>query len=168
MILQLTKDQFTLIDEEDYIRISTLGKWQAIGPNKGKYYAVHNTHRNINGKRTGITLLLHRFLTNAPEGMEVDHINGDSLDNRKFNLRICTKAQNRANVPGKPNHRSSQYKGVRFKKDHAGNKKAWEARIKTKHIGYYATELEAAIAYNQKALEFDGDFAYINKLEVHG
>jgi hypothetical protein len=94
----------------------------------------------------------------------VDHINGDGLDNRRCNLRLCTHAENMANT-GSYKNSSSQYKGVTFfKRD--GN---WQAKIcpkgKTIHLGYYSQESEAALAYNYAAKHYFGDFAKFN--EVH-
>ena len=107
-------------------------------------------------------LSIHRILTNAPDGMEVDHINRDSLDNRKQNLRICTKSQNQMNSGKEQLGRSSHYKGVSLYKRH--NK--WMSRIKKRRkeyfLGYYENEIDAAKAYDTKAKELFGEFARLN------
>ena len=98
---------------------------------------------------------------NAPKGMVVDHIDGNGLNNRKSNLRICTKAQNVHNSRPRTNT-SSKYKGVFWNK---ANKK-WSATIhkgdKWTYIGGFDDEKEAARAYDRKAAEFFGEFAYLN------
>ena len=93
--------------------------------------------------------------------MHVDHINGNPLDNRKSNLRICTNAENQRNR-GVNKNNTSGYKGVCWAKQ---NKK-WKARIKHNgkliHLGYYKDKEEAARAYDKKAKELHGEYAYLN------
>lgn len=105
---------------------------------------------------------LHRMLLRPPADMVVDHINGDRLDNRRANLRVCTQTENLAN--GKP-HRDgkSKYRGVCFRKREG----TWRAQIslggqKSKYLGQYPTEEEAAMAYDHAARERYGDFARLN------
>jgi hypothetical protein len=102
---------------------------------------------------------MHRFLMNPAVGMTVDHINKDTLDNRKANLRVCTNQQN---VMGKCGHGAS-YKGVSFYK-RTGK---WVAKIKhnyvTINLGYFDDETEAALAYNKKAKELFGEYATLNE-----
>lgn len=102
---------------------------------------------------------LHRLLMNAPAGLLVDHINHDGLDNRRSNLRLATPGQNVANS----GPRSGDYRGI-FVSHHRS--KPWRARIQTRHIGYYATEWEAAEAYNEAALAEYGEFALLNVRRV--
>ena len=97
------------------------------------------------------------------KGYMIDHINGDLLDARKSNLRVCTSQQNAFNR--KPNsNKKSKFKGVSLKK--GGVKKPWYGRItvngKKIDLGYYATEKEAALAYDKAALEYFGEFAWRN------
>lgn len=109
-------------------------------------------------------MLLHRLILNAPRDKEVDHINGDSLDNRKVNLRICTHAENLRNVKTRCGKKGSVYKGVRV--DNTCVHRRWRAQAtfngKLIHIGHFATEEIAAEAYNRKAEELFGDFARVN------
>ena len=110
---------------------------------------------------------MHRMITNAPKGMDVDHINRNGLDNRKCNLRICTRSQNKGNIekPRRPKTvATSKYKGVNYKSHPDFRHKPWRAFIKAIHIGCFKTEAEAAKAYNEKALEHYGEFALLNDL----
>lgn len=99
---------------------------------------------------------LHRFIMGEPKGKVVDHINGNRLDNRRVNLRICEHKENMWN--SKPV--TAGYKGV------YENGFSWIAQIMADgvihHIGSYRTQEEAALAYNEKALELHGEFAYLN------
>jgi hypothetical protein len=110
----------------------------------------------------GGSATIHRLIMDPPQGKEVDHINGDSLDNRRENLRICDRTGNSRNVPrvALKHYFSSKYKGV------SGQ---WIARIQAGksviHIGTFKTEKEAAGAYNKKALELYGRFARLNKID---
>lgn len=107
------------------------------------------------------TMLMHRMLLGLTQhdGIHVDHINGDPLDNRRENLRTCTLAENNRNVSGRGT-RKSKYKGV------CPNKKSWMAQItferKCHHLGTFKTQEEAALAYNAAALRLHGEFAYLN------
>ena len=108
---------------------------------------------------------LHRIIINAKPGEIVDHINLNKLDNRRCNLRIVTREQNRQNCSGnKPKNPDSKYKGVTREK-WAGK---WRASInpnkKPINLGNYDTEEAAAEAYNVAAKKYFGEFGYQNKL----
>jgi hypothetical protein len=152
--LELSKGFKSVVDAEVFEDVSK-HKWTYT--HQG--YAVRSF--TDDGKRR--IIYLHRYLMNAKTGEYVDHINGDRLDNRKSNLRICTNAQNAWNQP-KKRQGSSKYKGVSFwKRDNN-----WTAQIthnyKPYKIGYFDTEEDAAAAYNAKALELYGEFANINQI----
>ena len=106
---------------------------------------------------------LHRLIMHTPDGMQTDHINGDILDNRKENLRVCTQNQNLYNQKKRAN-KSSKYKGVYLHK--LANK--WMAYIdkdrKRTYLGLFVEEWEAASAYNAKAIEIYGEYARLNVL----
>ena len=106
-------------------------------------------------------LRLHRLVMDAPDGYLVDHVNRIPLDNRKSNLRLCTPAENSRNV-GVSQSNSTGFKGVYFEK--LNNK--YRARIKYNgkrvSLGCYENAVDAAIAYDKKAIELFGDFAYTN------
>ena|ERR1044071_3496312 len=105
---------------------------------------------------------LHRYLVKPSKGMDVDHINGDTQDCRRSNLRLATRAQNLANGKRRSHNKASKFKGVRrhFKK--------WVARIrcngKSTHLGTFNTERQAAIAYNEAAVKLFGEFARPNEV----
>ena len=111
----------------------------------------------------GIPIYMHRLIMDAPKGVEVDHINGNRLDNRRCNLRLCTHKQNMQNRGGERNT-SSRYKGVHWDK----NARKWRSMIgvdgKVRHLGYFEIEDEAALAYNQAASQHHGEFARLNKI----
>jgi hypothetical protein len=111
-------------------------------------------------------IALHRLIAGPKESEQVDHHNGDPLDNRSINLRVCTPGQNQANriaVNGRP-RRSSDYRGVSW--DSA--KKTWKAYVhvngKTRALGNFLDEVGAARAYDAAAKEAWGEFARLNNV----
>lgn len=110
-------------------------------------------------------IFLHRMIVDCPAHLEVDHINRNPLDNRKVNLRVATRSQNLQNRTSKKDAFTSNYKGVSWDK----TRTKWRATIqldkKSKTIGRFRTEKEAALAYNEKAKELHGEFAYLNTIE---
>lgn len=139
-----------LIDDEDFEKVNAL-KWHH-GDNKRK--AVYFYHSVRKPKRRNI--LLHRFILNAPNGIEVDHINLNTLDNRKSNLRLCTHIQNTYNRPSWRKNKTG-FKGV-YKR---GNK--YQAQIqferKKRCLGYFHTPEKAYVAYCKAAKKYHGEFA---------
>lgn len=110
-------------------------------------------------KRRGI--LMHREIVQPPRGMIVDHKNRNKLDNTRDNLRVCTCGENARNR-GKPHSSSSRFRGVSYRKEYG----RWYARIRFKdrlmHLGSFTDEVEAARAYDRKAVELFGEFARLN------
>ncbi len=109
---------------------------------------------------------MHRIVGNIPDGLITDHINGNRLDNRKINLRVCSFAQNARNYPKQKTARTSKFKGVVLDRN-PNRKKNYKVMIRiNKHsrilVGYFYTEKEAAKAYNQAALKHHGTFARLN------
>jgi hypothetical protein len=147
--VNLTKGYVALVDDEDYELVSQY-KWY---PEKGTntYYAKGN----IGNKFRDGSIRMHNLIL----GKLVDHINGDGLDNRRENLRLCTNSQNQMN---KVAWGKSNFKGVDF---HIGSK-LWRSRIqlngKSIFIGRFSSEEAAALAYDAKAKELFGDFAKLN------
>ena len=105
---------------------------------------------------------IHKLVVpNIPRGLVRDHINRDKLDNRKANIRVTTQKNNSFNR-GSDRNTSSEYKGVSYSKKAA----KWRAYItengRFKHLGYFLNEYDAAMAYNKRASELHGEFAYFN------
>lgn len=152
-----------LIDGEYYDKVKSYNWHAYYSPNTKSFYISTNIRKN-NGKYT--LLRLHRLITDAPKGMCIDHINHNTLDNRKTNLRICTNAENQRNSRKHFDGITSKYKGVSWKK-HA---KKFVAKIrycgKDKHLGYFDNELDAAIAYNNAAIKYYGEYAKLNEVNV--
>ena len=147
-----------LVDNENFQELSKY-HW-TLYKNKNILYAKR--HIIIEGKRT--TLKMHRFVMGLKtnDKLIVDHINHNSLDNRKANLRICSQSENCRNKTSHKNS-SSKYLGVSFNK----KCKKWQYQIcsnkKTIHLGLYINEIDAAKAYNNAAIKYHGEFANINK-----
>lgn len=141
---------FAIVDEEDFKEISKF-KWQY----------TNGYAKRIVGKRGSTTnIWMHRVITKIPNGLDVDHINFNKLDNRKGNLRICTRAQNVSH--SRKQLGKSGIRGVRK----MGKK--WQSRLKydgkMRVLGTFITKEEAAICYNKEALKLYGIFAYQNKI----
>lgn len=157
--IPLTRGRFALIDPADYEWLSEY-KWHIVGA-RGTFYAVRNTGQQRGQKR--IVVKMHREILKVPDGMFVDHINHNGLDNRRANLRPATKtqnAQNRRKVHRDGYH--SNYKGLTWYR----RENRWGVRIsvnnKSKFIGYFEHELDAAKAYDAAAEKYHGDFASLN------
>jgi len=148
----LTQGKYALVDDSDY---DFLNKWKWCANKLGNtYYAVRNSPR-IKGK--GKTILMHRVIMDLSIGMEVDHIDGDGLNNQRKNLRVCTHLQNLKNR-GIPKGNKSGYKGVSFYK----RVKKWVAFIgvngKNIGLGYFLTKEDAYKAYCDACIKYHGDF----------
>jgi hypothetical protein len=151
--IQLTRGYEAIVDDEDYERLVAMGSWCAYVDSKGKAYAV----RRVGGKVTR----MHRVIMNAEEGVDVDHINRETTNNLRSNLRVATRQQNNANSI-KSMANTSGYKGVSW----VVRVKKWRAYIKTghkqKHLGYYDDPVEAARAYDDAAKAEFGEYARTN------
>lgn len=130
-------------------------KWCAQIRN-GQFYAGRRANRTI--------VLMHRQLMGLVpgDGLEVDHINGNKLDNRRTNLRVCRRQQNCCNQLKQTKQTTSKFKGVYWSKERG----KWHAQItynqKRMALGRYASEVEAALAYNRAAERLFGEFARLN------
>ncbi len=152
-VILLTKERHAIVDEEDF---ESLSKYSWFFNDKNGYTAKNNPKCDGIRKKE----YMHRFIMNAPKGMEVDHINGDKLDNRKCNLRICTRSENNGNM--RKTRGISKYKGVVWHK----TDKKWQAQLSKKYIGYFNSEIEAALAYNEDAKKYFGEFAKLNEVLI--
>jgi len=136
-------DKITLIDDEDY---DWLNQWTWNVDSRGLYVIRKEKRIYKNGKIHRPLILMHRLIMNAPKNMEVDHIDGNGLNNQRSNLRIVTRRQNMQNLH---KSKSSIYPGVSWNQ----HDKAWRVAIRIKnvkgrkYIGNFKTELEAYNAY---------------------
>ena len=146
-----------IVDLEDLPRLSQ-SRWFT-DKNRNTYYAYRNVWTNGVCKK----IYMHReVIGDIPDGKEVDHINGNGLDNRKCNLRFCSHKEN-CQASRKRAKAASKYKGLSW--DRHGNN--WRARImnltgQRLELGRFESELDAANAYDKAALELFGEFAQLN------
>lgn len=157
-LLKLTKGKQALLDDQDYDWAKQF-KWCAV--HSGNTYYVQR-RPGPEGKQ--LTLILHRELLRLIKGdkREIDHINGNGLDNRRINLRICSHRENTLNKNKKNSHSSSKFKGVSWDKQHGKwHSQLWDGE-KNIHLGRYHSELEAAQAYDVAAKKYFGDYAKTN------
>lgn len=140
--ISLTKGRLAIVDDEDFERVNKY-KW---------YFERYATHKSKNE-----CFRMHNLIMNAKE---VDHINGNKLDNRRENLRVVTRSQNNWNQ--KKTRGASIYKGVSWHKQ----TKKWRVRVnkfgKEYGLGLFENEKEAAVAYDEKAKELFGNHARLN------
>lgn len=146
--IPLSDGHYAYVDAADYPR---LRRWHWCALSSG--YAA----RYEKGK----LVYMHRQILQPPQGAIVDHSDGNRVNNCRSNLRLCTRQENMHNKR-KNGHSASQFKGVGYLKWH----RKWYARIccmgERIWLGYFAEEVEAARAYDRKAVELFGEFARLN------
>ena len=152
--IQLTRKQIAIVDDDDYAWLSQY-HWLAMWcPKTRSYYAARNTTR-AGGVKHHISM--HRLIAGAGPKEYVDHANGDTLDNRRSNIRRCTPSDNQHNSRIASNN-TSGFKGVCWDK-HRGR---WRVDIKGNFLGFFVSKEDAARAYDNKARELFGEFAAVN------
>jgi hypothetical protein len=149
----LNQGKIALVDDEDYDLILTR-KWYF----EGRY--VKMTNKSRVGSES---MYMHRFILPTKRGYDIDHINGDKLDNRKCNLRIATRSQNTYNR-GKLSNNTSGYKGVCYDKSRSQFLASIGLNGKNKYIGRFNDAISAAKAYNEIALKLHGAYALLNEV----
>lgn len=160
--IPLTKGKIALVDDEDYYWLSQWN-WFAVEISGG-WYARRSTKKTPMRSGVKYETYMHRVVMHPDKGMVVDHKDHNGLNNTKENLRVCTKAQNSRNsIPGR--NSTSRYLGVSYRKGQFRNY-PWVAQLKFegKRIlnKKFATEVEAAEAYDIIAKEYFGEFANLN------
>jgi hypothetical protein len=152
---KLGKGLVTLVDDEDW-----------------PWLVEYVWHLSVNGyakhcftiRYRGHFAYMHRVVTNAPDHLYVDHKDHNPLNNQKWNLRICTNAQNVSSQAVRVSNKTSNHKGVSWDK----NRCLWAAAIsvgyRTIHLGRFRCQEEAAKAYNSAALKHFGQFAVLNRV----
>jgi len=155
-VIPLTHGFVAIIDAADHPKIAPY-RWSAHWSGH-RWYAARQYHDEAGRHHR---LYMHRMILDAGQREQVDHENGDGLDNRRSNIRIATQSQNNANV-GKRKHNTSGFKGVwRNPRDRI---RPWYAKVGSHHLGCFATPEEAARAYDGVARERFGEFAQVNFL----
>ena len=149
--IPLTQGMVAIVDDEDFEYLSKF-KWHLKRSSK-KARVVYAVAHEPNTTRNSTKLRMHRLI--LPGVKEVDHINGDGLDNRRQNLRAATKSQNMMNMK-KHRDNVAGYKGV------SRNGIRWVARIGFERIGAFRSPIEAARAYDAAASFLFGEFARLN------
>lgn len=153
--IPLTQGYYALVDEDDATWLSQWNwyYWDGYARRNGEWHPVED------GRLARDPILMHRSILQLPDQMDVDHANGDGLDNRRLNIRPATRAQNmhnRGSVSG------SEYKGVHWHK----RRGKWAAAISVNgtryHLGYFHSDVEAALSYDEAAVEHHGEFAHLN------
>lgn len=152
--IPLSNGQVTLVDDEDYPLVKPY-TW---------YYNAAGTGYAM-ARVEGRKVFLHRFLMGEPD-YAVDHINGNTLDNRRANLEPLDHEMLNVRKP-KRQGTSSQYRGVSISRSRMSEGRAmWRADIRYKgglrFLGYFYEEIEAAIAYDEAAIELRGRDANLN------
>jgi len=159
--IPLTRGHETLVSAHKFHLLSQFNWFANRNPDSGRWDARRNV-RLPNGKQK--VQLMARFIMGVTDSaIEVDHANRNTLDNRTENLRIATHRQNVCNVGLRATSTSGRIGVTR----HQGG---WVARIsvnsKRLHIGCFATREAAALAYNEAALKYHGEFAVLNPLPL--
>jgi hypothetical protein len=165
-VLLLSDGTRVVVDADDAPVVSR-HRWHR-GVSRSTAYAYTNVRALTNSGQIQTLLGMHRLILGLGYGdpQKVDHIDGDGLNNRRSNLRIATNKTNRWNSAA-VNGARSPYKGVNWQQFKGKNGK-WRAQIsvdgKQRHLGLFKTEIEAAVAYDEAALELHGPFARLNIL----
>lgn len=154
--IKLTQGKYAIVDNEDFENLNQ-HKWYFHKAG----YALRTCHkpRNVKKQET-FKVYMHHEIMGKHINKDIDHIDGNSLNNKKNNLRIVTHLQNTMNRWKPKRETSSQYKGVYYNK----RDKGYYARLASKCVGFFKDEKLAAQAYNIKALELFGQFALLNKV----
>jgi len=150
-LIELTQRMIAIVDEDDAPWLINTAFWYATKCPPKNYSQSKSRETNKN-------VYMHRLIASAPNGFLVDHVNGNGLDNRRSNLRICSPSQNSQNSRIRSDNRSG-FKGVRWDK----SKNKWRSQIRVRrkliHIGYFTTAEEAFEDLAAARIKLHGEFA---------
>lgn len=145
--IKISQGKRAKVSNEDFEELNK-HIWSARKQGYTFYASRHSL--TVNGSRKAIQM--HRIIMGSPEGLEIDHIDGNGLNNTRENLRIVTRRQNQQN---KHTKMTSKYPGVCWHKQ----AKRWVANItiknKSKYLGVYKTEEEASEAYKRELISLN-------------
>jgi hypothetical protein len=162
--IHMAQPKYAKVDPADYKRLRGY-EWLA-KKGRSSFYARRRAAGSKAGKEA--LIYLHQEVIEVPEGMVVDHINHDGMDNRRANLRAATYSQNLCHRKKRSGAKQSKYKGIYWRKK---NRK-WQAVItfdrKKIYLGYFRNEIDAAKAYDRAAMKYHGEFASLNFPESGG
>jgi hypothetical protein len=150
IIVQRKPRKYAIIDDADFKQLSQY-HWNVAGGKKGSgYYAAH--------RKGDKPVYMHRLIMDAPEGVEVDHINHNRLDNRRSNLRLCNSHQNKLNMKLRSDN-TTGHKGLRWRDD----VKSWRVNVKIQgkeiQVGYFKKKRDAIRARKEAEVIYYGEFA---------
>ncbi|WP_058189836.1 HNH endonuclease [Terracidiphilus gabretensis] len=159
--ISLTKGYVALVDDRDYDVLMRLAPWHAHKAPR-TFYAVHSYYDGGGREAPRIRKLLmhHVIMGRKFGGRDVDHKDGNGLNNQRSNLRWSTRSQNRANS-AKARNGANKYKGVHFL-TRLGKFQAYIGSKPKRYLGVFRSEEEAASAYDRAAIDLYGEFACLN------
>lgn len=152
--ITLTQGKVAIVDDDDFEQLNAF-KWYAIRNSRNYLYAA----RGVWEKGKARQILMHRVIMNTPIGMLTDHVNGNSLDNRKENLRICTNQQNLRNRKNPNKNNKLEIKGVHWCQSNKKFQATIQVNGKTIHLGFYNVLGDADSAYRFAEEKHFGIFA---------
>lgn len=165
-IIPLTKNKECIVDDSDYENLIKY-KWHICAgyASRVEYYYNKGDDKILKNRKSR-RIYMHRQIMGEDSKLFVDHKNRNKLDNTRNNLRLCSRRQNAANSKFQKRKTGVSYKGVYLRKN---REKKWCSYIqredgKSKFIGCFFSEKDAAKAYNEKAVELFGEFAKLNEV----
>lgn len=159
--IQLTQGKVALVDDEDYEYLNKW-KWCLRGTGRGKFYAIRGFSKSKKSNIKG-SISMHRQLMKPKKGYVIDHLDGNTLNNQKNNLRICTQSQNISNQKISVSN-TSGYKGVCYDKKMNKFRAQIVCNKKRYYLGSYDNPVDAAHIYNAAAIKYHGEFAKLNEI----